>query len=57
MSLIQPMKFRTLKMGCFKVPHLQMPHLQMAVFKMGLQLPLFMDYFHKTVESLKNPKI
>ena len=24
MSLIQPLKFKTLKMGCFKKPHLQM---------------------------------
>ena len=36
MSLIQPQKFRTLKMGCFKMPRLQMPHLQMAVFQMGV---------------------
>ena len=31
MRLIQPLKFRTLKMGCFK-----MPHLQMAIFQMGI---------------------
>ena len=31
MRLIQPLKFKTLKMGCFK-----MPHLQMAVFQMGI---------------------
>ena len=36
MSLIQPLKFRTLKMGCFKMPRLQMPHLQMAIFQMGV---------------------
>ena len=40
MGLIQPLKFRTLKTGCFKMLHLQMPRLQMAVFQMGLQLPL-----------------
>ena len=31
MSLIQPLKFRTLKTGCFK-----MPCLQMAVFQTGI---------------------
>ena len=31
MSLIQPLKFRTLKTGCFK-----MPRLQMGVFRMGI---------------------
>ena len=31
MSLIQPLKFRTLKTECFK-----MPHLQMVVFQMGV---------------------
>ena len=40
MSLIQPLKFRTLKTGCFKMPRLQMPHLQTALSKRGLQLPL-----------------
>ena len=34
MSLIQPLKFRTLKMGCFKMPHLQTAYLQMAFFEM-----------------------
>ena len=31
MSLIQPLKFRTMKMGCFKMPHLQMAVFQMVV--------------------------
>ena len=35
MRLIQPQKFRIMKMGCFKMPRLQMPHLQMAVFQTG----------------------
>ena len=30
MCLIQPLKFRTLKMGCFKMPHLQMALFQMV---------------------------
>ena len=33
MRLIQPLKFRTLKTGCFK-----MPHLQMAVFQTGIMV-------------------
>ena len=33
MSLIQPLKFRMLKMGCFK-----MPHLHMAIFHMVVTL-------------------
>ena len=36
MPLIQPQKFRTLKTGCLKMPHLQIPRLQMAVFQMGI---------------------
>ena len=45
MSLIQLLKFRTLKTGCFKMPRLQMPRLQTpclqtAVFQWGLQLAL-----------------
>ena len=39
MSLIQPVMFRTLKMGYFKMSYLQTFHLQMAIFQMGLQLP------------------
>ena len=35
MSLIQPLKFRTLEKGFFKMAHLQVPHWQMAVFQMG----------------------
>ena len=35
MHLIQPLKFRTLKMGCFKMPRLQ-TRLQTAVFQMGI---------------------
>ena len=33
MRLIQPLKFRTLKTGCFKMPRLQTPRLQTAVFQ------------------------
>ena len=33
MRLIQPLKFRILKIGCFKMPHLQMPHWQIVVFQ------------------------
>ena len=33
MSLIQPLKFRTLKTVCLQMPRLQMPHLQMGVFQ------------------------
>ena len=36
MRLIQPLKFRTLKTGYFKMPRLQTPHLQTAVFQMGI---------------------
>ena len=36
MRLIQPLKFRILKTGCFKMPRLQTPHLQMAVFQTGV---------------------
>ena len=31
MRLIQPLKFRTLKTGCFKMPHLQKAVFQMEV--------------------------
>ena len=34
MRLIQPLKFRILKTGCFKMPRLQTPRLQMGVFQM-----------------------
>ena len=36
MHLVQPLKFRTLKTECFKMPQLQTPCLQMAVFQMGI---------------------
>ena len=35
MRLIQPLKFRTLKTGCFKTPRLQTPRLQTDVFQTG----------------------
>ena len=36
MRLIQPLKFRTLKTGCFKMPRLQTHYLQMAIFETGI---------------------
>ena len=33
MCLIQPLKFRALKTGCFKMPRLQTPRLQTGVFQ------------------------
>ena len=36
MRLIQPLKFRTLKTGCYKIPHLQAPRLQTGVFQTGI---------------------
>ena len=36
MCLIQPLKFRTLKTGCFKMPHLQKPHLQTDICQTGI---------------------
>ena len=38
MRLIQPLKFRTLKTGCFKMPRLQTPHLQTGVFQTGIRV-------------------
>ena len=36
MHLIQLLKLRTLKTGCFKIPRLKTPRLQMGVFQTGL---------------------
>ena len=36
MRLIQPLKFRTLKTGCFKMPHLHTPRLQTVIFQTGI---------------------
>ena len=36
MCLIQPLKFRTLEMWCFKISHFQAPCLQTGVFQMGI---------------------
>ena len=36
MCLIQPLKFITLKTGCFKMPRLQAPRLQTGVFQTGI---------------------
>ena len=43
MSLIQPLKFKTLKTGCFKIPRLQTPICKWLFPKQGLQLPLSLD--------------
>ena len=48
MSFIQPLKFRTLKMGRFKMSHLQMPHLQMAVFQMVVTIASWQYILHST---------
>ena len=36
MRLIQSLKFRKLKTGCFKMPRLQAPRLQTGVFQTGI---------------------
>ena len=36
MRLIRPLKFGTLKTGCFKMPCLQTPRLKMTVFQTGI---------------------
>ena len=57
MSLIQPLKFKPLEMGCFKISHLQMAIFQMVWIDYYIFRKILLTQFDEIEIFWSNPQI